>query len=318
MVVLGYRVGSLAKKALKETLDDNLPGLAAETAYYFFFSLFPLLLFLAPLMSLVGNKQETFELFTAQLQQVVPSEGWALIGGVIKDVVYAKNAPGLMSIGAVLAVWAGSNIFGALIDALNVAYDVKDTRPWWKKKLIAVASVVVIGIVILTSTVMILAGDKITTWVANRIDLERGTRMLVTLVQIPIAFALLVAIAGLSYYFLPNLRQSKRQVLVGAVFTTIGWTVVTVGLRVYVENFANYNATYGTIGGVIALLTWMYFSMLVFLIGGEINSELHHGTGAVTPRPGLLYGGRIETAAAAGVPSLDRVERLEPLGARRT
>jgi len=318
MVVLGYRVGSLAKKALKETLDDNLPGLAAETAYYFFFSLFPLLLFLAPLMSLVGNKQETFELFTAQLQQVVPSEGWALIGGVIKDVVYAKNAPGLMSIGAVLAVWAGANIFGALIDALNVAYDVKDTRPWWKKKLIAVASVVVIGIVILTSTVMILAGDKITTWVANRIDLERGTRMLVTLVQIPIAFALLVAIAGLSYYFLPNLRQSKRQVLVGAVFTTIGWTVVTVGLRVYVENFANYNATYGTIGGVIALLTWMYFSMLVFLIGGEINSELHHGTGAVTPRPGLLYGGRIETAAAAGVPSLDRVERLEPLGARRT
>ena len=82
--------------------------------------------------------------------------------------------------------------------------------------------------------------------------------------------------------------------------------------------FANYNATYGAIGGVIVLLTWMYFSMLVFLIGGEINSELHRGTGATSPRPGLLYGGRIETAAAAGVPSVERVERLEPLGARRT
>ena len=97
MVVLGYRFGALARKALKETLDDNLLGLAAETAYYFFFSLFPLLLFIAPLLSLVGNKQETFALFTSQLQQVVPSEGWALIGGVIRDVVYAKNAPGLMS-----------------------------------------------------------------------------------------------------------------------------------------------------------------------------------------------------------------------------
>lgn len=318
MVVLGYRFGSLARKALKETLDDNLLGLAAETAYYFFFSLFPLLLFIAPLLSLVGNKQETFELFTSQLQQVVPSEGWALIGGVIKDVVYAKNAPGLMSIGALLAVWAGSNVFGSLIDALNVAYDVKDTRPWWKKKLIAIASVVGIGIVILISTIMILAGDRITAWIANRLDLEPSTRMVVSLVQMPIAFALLVAIAGLSYYFLPNLRQSKKQVLVGAIFTTIGWSVVTVAFRVYVENFANYNATYGTIGGVIALLTWMYFSMLVFLMGGEINSELHHGTGAVRPRPGLLYGGRIETAAAAGVPSLDRVERLEPLGVRRT
>jgi membrane protein len=318
MVVRGYRVESVARKALKETLDDNLLGLAAETAYYFFFSLFPLLLFIAPLLSLVGDKQETFALFTSQLQQVVPSEGWALIGGVIKDVVYAKNAPGLMSIGALLAVWAGSNVFGALIDALNVAYDVQDTRPWWKKKLIAVASVIVIGIVILISTVMILAGDRITAWIANRLDLEPATRMLVSLVQMPIAFALLVAIAGLSYYFLPNLRQSRKQVLVGALFTTIGWSVVTVALRVYVANFANYNATYGTIGGVIALLTWMYFSMLVFLIGGEINSEVHHGTGAVTPRPGLLYGGRIETAAAAGVPSIDRVERLEPLGVRRT
>jgi membrane protein len=318
MVLLGYRVGTLAKRTIKETLDDNLLGLSAQTAYYFFFSLFPLLLFIAPLLSLVGNKQETFATFSDQLQQVVPSEGWSLIGGVIKDVVYAKNAPGLMSVGALLAIWAGSNVFGALIDALNAAYDVTDNRPWWKKKLIAVASVIGIGFMILISTVMILAGDKITNWVSDSLGLAASTRALVSIVQIPIAFALLVTIAGLSYYFLPCLRQSKKQVLVGSIFTTIGWAIVTLAFRYYVSNFANYNATYGAIGGVIVLLTWMYFSMLVFLIGGEINSELHHGTGAVSPRPGLLYGGRIETAAAAGVSSLDRVERLEPLGARRT
>src|SRR6186713_1420573 len=140
MVVMGYRVEALFKRTLRETLDDNLLGLSAQTAYYFFFSLFPLLLFVAPLLSLVGNKQETFGLLAGQLQQVVPSEGWSLIGGVIKDVVYAENAPGLMSIGALLAIWAGSNVFSALIGALNVAYDVKDTRPWWKQKLIAIAS----------------------------------------------------------------------------------------------------------------------------------------------------------------------------------
>src|SRR4030095_10869517 len=185
MVVFGYRVESLVTRTLRETLDDGLLGLSAQTAYYFFFSIFPLLLFVAPLLSLIGNKQETFELFASQLQQVVPSEGWALIGGVIKDVVYAKNAPGLMSIGALLAIWAGSNVFGALIDALNIAYDVKDTRPWWKKKLIAIASVIVIGFVILISTVMILAGDKITSWLAGRLALEHGTRTLVTIVQVP-------------------------------------------------------------------------------------------------------------------------------------
>ena len=318
MVVMGYRVESVATRTLRETLDDNLLGLSAQTAYYFFFSLFPLLLFVAPVLSLVGNKEETFGLLATQLQQVVPSEGWALIGGVIKDVVYAKNAPGLMSVGALLAVWAGSNVFSALIDALNSAYDVTDTRPWWRKKLLAVASVLVIGFVILISTMLILGGERLSAWIADRLALGESVRTALGYAQIPIGFALLVTIASLSYYFLPNLRQSKRQVLVGAVFTTIAWTAVTLGFRVYVTSFANYNATYGAIGGVIVLLTWMYFSMLVFLIGGEINAELHRGTGAVSPRPGTLFGGRIETAAAAGVPSLDRVERVEPLGARRT
>jgi len=318
MVVMGYRVQSIVTRTLRETLDDNLLGLSAQTAYYFFFSLFPILLFIAPVLSLVGNKQETFGLLASQLQQVVPRDGWALINGVISDVVYAKNAPGLMSIGALLAVWAGSNVFSALIDALNTAYDVTDTRPWWRKKLLAVASVLVIGLVVLTSTVLIIGGDRLSAWIADRLALGSTARTILGYAQIPIGFALLVTIASLSYYFLPNLRQSKRQVMVGAAFTTVAWTVVTLAFRFYVTNFANYNATYGAIGGVIALLTWMYFSMLMFLIGGEINAELHRGTGAVSPRPGLLYGGRIETAAAAGVPSLDRIERIEPLGARRT
>src|SRR4029434_5793212 len=185
MVVLVYGVGSIAKKALKETLDDNLLGLAAQTAYYFFFSLFPLLLFIAPLLSLVGNKQETFALFTSQLQQVVPSEGWALIGGVIKDVVFAKNAPGLMSVGALLAIWAGSNVFDALIGALNTAYDVKETRPWWKRKVIAMSSVVGIGLVILVSTVLIVSGDRITGWIADRLALGDSIRAFLGFIQVP-------------------------------------------------------------------------------------------------------------------------------------
>ncbi|HEX6053512.1 MAG TPA: YihY/virulence factor BrkB family protein [Gemmatimonadaceae bacterium] len=318
MVLFGYRVESVVKKTLREILDDRILGLAAQTAYYFFFSLFPMLLFLAPLLSLAGNKEETFNAIVGRLQEVVPSEGWALIGGVIEDVVYAKNAPGLMSVGALLAIWAGSNVFSSLIDALNIAYDVEDTRPWWKKKLIAVASVIATGLVILTCTVLILGGGTLTDWIADRLALGGAARAVWGALQLPIAFVLLVTIAALSYYFLPNIRQNKRQVVVGAIFTTVAWALVTLGFRAYVANFADYNATYGALGGVIVLLTWMYFSMLVFLIGGEINAELHRGTGAVAPRVGVLYGGRIETAAAAGVPSLDRVERLEPLGARRT
>ena len=204
MELLGYKVGSLVKRTLKETLDDNLLGLSAQTAYYFFFSLFPFLLFLAPVLSLVGNKQDTFNRFAGQLQQVVPNEGWSLIGSVIKDVVFAENAPGLMSIGALLAIWAGSNVFSALIDALNAAYDVQESRPWWKKKLMAVASVLVVGVAILVSTVMILGGDKLAAWISDRLTLSDGVQTAITYVQVPIGIAMLISVAWLSYYFLPN------------------------------------------------------------------------------------------------------------------
>src|SRR5215213_1042914 len=190
--MLGYKVQPLVSKTAKEILDDNLLGLSAQTAYYFFFSLFPLLLFVAPLLSLVGNKQETFGLLAGQLQQVVPNEGWSLIGGVITDVVYAKNAPGLMSIGGLLAIWAGSNVFSALIDALNTAYDVQDTRPWWKKKLIALASVIVIGMVILLSTVLILGGDTAADFIADHLEFGAAARAAWKLLQVPIALALLI------------------------------------------------------------------------------------------------------------------------------
>jgi membrane protein len=234
---------------------------------------------------------------------------------VVNDVVFTEGAPGLISVGALLALWAGSNVFSALIDALNKAYDIEESRPYWKKKLIAMASVVVVGGTIAVATTVLLAGEHIARWVTDQLGLDRGAAATIMAVQIIIAFALLVGLAWLSFYFLPNLHQSKRHVLAGALVTTVLWVVVTLVFRFYVQNFGAYNKTYGTIGGVIVLLTWMYLSMLVFLVGGELNSELHKGTGAIASRRGLLFGGRIETAEAAGAVSTDRIERVGPLGA---
>ena len=128
MVIKGYRVGPLLKQTGREILSDNVLGLAAQTAYYFFFSLFPIVLFLAPMLALVGDKQKTIGVLMSQLATAVPAEAYALVESVVKEVVLTPNAPGLMSLGALLALWAGSNIFSALIDALNTAYDVTDTH----------------------------------------------------------------------------------------------------------------------------------------------------------------------------------------------
>jgi membrane protein len=130
MVIKGFRVGPLLKRTFREIGTDKVPTLAASAAYNFFFSLFPLLLFLAPLLSLVGNKEKVIGFIMSQLISVLPREDAPAIREILQKVVFSSSAPGLMSIGLLLAAWSGSNIFGTLMGALNTAYGVQETRPW--------------------------------------------------------------------------------------------------------------------------------------------------------------------------------------------
>jgi len=313
MTILGYRVWPLVKKTSIEVMNDNILGLAAQTAYYFFLSLFPLLLFFAPMVGVFGNKQRNFTMILDQLQGAVPSDAFSVIQDVVRDVVLSPSAPGVMSIGALLALWAGSNIFSALMDALNLAYGVKETRPFWKRKLIAVAAVVIAGGVLLTATIVLIAGGNIVDAVGDRIGLGTAARWIWTIVPVSLAIVALIGVAWAVFYFLPNLKQNRKQVLAGAVVTTALWLIVTLVFRFYVQNFGSYNKTYGAIASVIVLLTWMYLSMLVLLTGGELNSEIHAGTGAINPRRGAtIYGGRI--ASTGTRPSNEQVERLGARG----
>lgn len=315
MIIKGYNVGPLLKRTAKEVLDDNVLGLGAQTAYFFFFSLFPIILFLAPMLSIVGDKRQTLGVILGHLASSVPPEAMTLVRGVLDQVVFSPNAPGIMSVGALLAAWAGSNIFSALMGALNAAYDVDETRPWWKQKLIALASVLGAGIVFVAATAILLAGEDIVGALADGLGIGSAGRTVWTVVQFPIAIAMLVGLAWAVFLVLPNVKQNRKQALVGAVVTTVLWIVVTLVFRLYVQHFGSYNKTYGTIGGVIVLLTWMYLSMLTVLIGGELNSELHHGTGAVAPRRGATLAGRIATGAGRTA-STERVERAAPYAAR--
>ena len=315
MQIKGYRVGPLLKRTVREVMDDNVLGMAAQTAYYFFFSLFPIFLFLAPLLSLVGDKRETFNFLLERMHGAVPEEAFTLVRGVVEQVVFTPNAPGLVSVGALLAIWSGSNVFSALMDALNNAYDLeRDTRPWWRKKLIAVACLLGVGALFVVATVTFLGGDDIVDWVANLVGLGETGRIVWTVLQFALALAILVVTAWAVFYFLPDLKQNKWHALVAALVATGLWLVVTLGFRFYVQNFGSYNKTYGTIGGVIVLLTWMYLSMVVLLSAGELAAELHHGTGAVRTRAGVLYDGRISNGGPTDAPS--SVQRVEPVPAR--
>ena len=314
MLIKGYQVWPLLKRVAKEVVDDNVLGLAAATAYYFFLSIFPILLFVTPLLSLVGDKRDVLNFVFGELGRTIPPEAFGVFRAVVEDVVFSPDAPGLMSIGALLALWAGSNIFGSLMNALNGAYDVKETRPWWQQKLLAIAMVIVSGIVLAIATVTLLGGEDVINWLGKTLGLGSTSRWIWTVLQFPLAIGALVGLAWIQFRVLPNIKQNPWHVLVGAVTTTFLWLGVTLLFRLYVQNFGNYNATYGTIGGIIVLLTWMYLSMVTVLIGGELASELHNGTGAVDPRRGAIIGDRI--VSAGGRPSTERIGRVEPMAAR--
>jgi membrane protein len=308
VIIKGRRVGPLLAKTGREILDDNILGLSAQTAYYFFFSLFPLFLFTAPLIGFLGERQEIMAWLITNLRQAVPGEAADLIDNVVRDVLNPSSA-GVISVGLLGAAWAGSNVFSALIDALNRAYDVEEGRPWWKKKLISLASVLVSAILFVVATAIMLGGPEIAAWVERATPMGEVGQLIWTIVQYPLAFALLIGMLWLIYYFLPNQRQDKTQILAGATVAAVLWIAVTLLFRTYVTNFGSYNKTYGAIGGVIVLLTWMYLTMLAILTGGELNSELHHGTASVEPRKGAVYTGRIVTAREPSRASNERIQR---------
>jgi membrane protein len=305
MQIKGFALAPLLKRTGKEMLNDGIPGLAAQTAYYFFFSLFPLFLFLTPLLGVVGDEQKTFGFIMQKLSGAIPADAFRMVSDVVRQVVFDKDAPGVASVGALLALWSGSNIFSSLMDALNRAYDVKETRPWWKTKIISVLAVVVAGVILVTATVILVGGEDVVNVIGGWIGLDGSSRQIWAVMQVPLAVLMLIGLAWAQFLILPNLRQNKWHALTGAVVATLLWIIVTLVFRLYVQSFGNYNKTYGAFGGIIVLLTWMYLSMLVLLAGGELASELHKGTGANHARQGAVLNGRI---AAGGRPraSTDR------------
>jgi membrane protein len=294
MTLGGYRLGVLLKKTAREIGEDNVTTLAASAAYNFFFSLFPLLLFLAPLLSLVGDKQQMLDWLMGQLMSVLPRDEHTAVHRILDRVVFASNAPGLISTGLLLAAWSGSNIFGTLMGALNTAYDVRETRSWMRQQLIRLAAFAAGGVITVLSTVIFLDGESVADWIGGAVHLGALALWTWKIVQFPLAFAGVVALAFMTFYALPNVKQHKAHVLVAAIVTTVLWVVATLVFRIYVKHFPP-NPAYGLIGGIIILLTWMYYTMFVVLVGGELASELHHGSGAVAPDKGAVYLGRVVT-----------------------
>ncbi|MDB4899426.1 MAG: ribonuclease [Gemmatimonadetes bacterium] len=308
MIIKGYNVVPLVKKTVQEIGKDRIPSLAAETAYYFFFSLFPLLLFLTPLLGVLGNGRALMESLLSHLSATMPADSFSLLRRTLEEIITSSGNAGVMTVGALLAGWSGSAIFGTLMQALNVAYDVSETRSWWRQQLLRMVCLVASGVVVLLATLVFLDGDQFAQLVGNAFGLGGVGVALVTALELVVATGLLVALGGVIYKLLPNVQQRWPHVVACSAIATVLWIVATLVFRLYVQHFGAYTRTYGAIGGVILLLSWMYYSMFVLLVGGELASEIHHGSGAIDPEKGAIYLGRIVSESGPGRASMEKAK----------
>jgi membrane protein len=272
--VTAAALGALLVRTAREVIEDGVPGLAAQTAYYFFFSIFPIVLFAAPLLSLIGDRAVLLGWALEQLRLTVPPAAMGLFETVVRQVVFAPNAPGLVSVGAVLAAWSGSNLFGAMAAALNRAYDVEESRPWWRRRLLGLLCVVLTVVFLGAASTVMLAGPELAEALGRWIGWGDLFVRAWLMAQYPIAFLLLLSLFWLLYWALPNVHQSKRSITIATLVAAVVWVVATLCFRAYAVHFGQWNRTYGTIGGVIVLLIWMYLTTFVLLVGGELASEL--------------------------------------------
>ena len=306
MVIGGRDVLPLLKKTGKEIGKDKIPLYAGHMAYTFFFSLFPLLLFCISVASLVIDKAQLGEMID-RLSGALPADVASLVTKTIRAVAFAKGAPGILSFGILTAAWSGSSLFGSFRDGLNDAYDVTETRPWWKQQVVQLGSLVFSAIIMLFATVVLLDGEGVVQWIGDHLHLGHAVTMVWTILQFPLAFALVVALLWGEYYFLPNCRhQNRKYLLVGSVIAAALWGVATLLFRLYVQKFHAMNPAYGAIGAIMVLLTWMYYTSFVLLSAGELNAELNCGTALVEgdAKAGTKAGAR--AADSSGAADRDR------------
>jgi membrane protein len=273
-VPLGWT--ELFKRTGKEALEDDILNLAAQQAYYFFFALFPALLFVIaiasffPLQSLIDNVVQ-------MLARVAPREVIDIITQQMTQLA-EQNSGGLLTFAFLVTIWSSSGAMVAIITTLNTAYDITESRPWWKTRMVAIGLTIGIAFFTIASMFLVLAGPAVAEHLANTLRLGDAFKWAWWVLQWPVIFALVATAIGLVYYFAPDAEQDWVWITPGSVVATFLWIVVSLGLKLYYTLVPNANATYGTIGGVMVLMLWFYCSSIALLIGAELNTEIEHAS----------------------------------------
>lgn len=266
-----------ARRFWKEIEEDTVTDLAAQLSYYFIFSLFPFLFFLVTLVAYMPFAPGAVDAMMDRIRPLVPGDALGVVSQHLNSIV-GETRPKLLTVGLVVALWTASRGVDALRKALNLAYDVSESRPYWKTQGLALLVTLLGGLLIPLSFTILLLGGRVGSWVADKLELVDEFHLVWSWLRWPFTAALVMLMLSLCYYLLPDVRQRFKYITPGSVIGTLAWLGSTWGFTQYVEHFGKYDVTYGSIGGVVVLLLWLYISGLIFILGGELNAILEHAS----------------------------------------
>jgi membrane protein len=260
------RTAGLVREIIHGALHHRLNGEAAKTAYYLFLSLFPLLLVVFALTGLAGGHR-VFALIATRLEQAAPRDAALFLERLVRGVTDSRR-PDILSLGIVLALWTGSNIFVALIQGLNRICEIQEHRRWWRRRLVAIGALVASLALLMASALLLLAG--------GRLGAAIGLGPSLTVVRYPLTFVLLALLLAFLYSVLPDRprRPELGSLAAGALVGAAVWYLATAGFRFYIEHVKDYDHAYGFVGAVIVLLLWLYLAAYAALIGCEVVAAL--------------------------------------------
>ncbi|WP_342356986.1 YihY/virulence factor BrkB family protein [Clostridium algidicarnis] len=254
---------------IKKFKEDEIVALSSQLSYSLVLSFFPFLIFLLTMIGFLSL--DSVQVLKA-LEAFLPLSVYDLVSSIVLDVVQSQNGS-LLSISLILSIWSASSGFRGIIRGLNKAYDQQETRGYIKIKLISILFTVTIVVIIIVNLILLVFGGVIRGFL---LKYDYFSPRFITWIWGALKYVIIIFttnfLFAVLYRYTPAKRLTWKEVIPGAVFTTISWVAVSLGFSYYVNNFNNYSRFYGSIGAVIVLMTWVFLSSIIILIGGEINA----------------------------------------------
>ncbi len=263
------------KRTAQEFSEDNLTDWAAALTYYGLLALFPALIALVSIVGLVGDPAATTQALTQIVTKIGPASAAETLAGPISSLTANRSAAGLaLILGLAAALWSASGYVGGFMRASNIIYETPEGRPIWKLRplqmLVTLITVILAAVVALS---LVLTGPIVQA-VAAPLGLGSAAVTAWNYAKWPVLLVIVLAIVALLYYATPNVKlRGLKWVLPGALFALVIWLIASVAFAFYVANFGSYDKTYGTLGGIVVFLVWLWITNVALLLGAELNAE---------------------------------------------